>query len=170
VRDEGPWLYLTLGKKSEMGVLSRLIVAVNEIDGGGESPVPNVQSPAGGPGGDQGQVGDARTAMNQRGRPANPRLANGQTPDDAGDEDQADSASRARSEALARAAARASSGRVGRVPPSGQAQQEAAAGPSMNLGGEAPSGGWRSLLDARGRGRSKSRNSGGDDNEEKPEQ
>ena len=68
VRDEGPWLYLTLGKKSEMGVLSRLIIAVNDIDSiedGKSVPVPNVQSPAGGSGG--GQTPVARATATPRG-------------------------------------------------------------------------------------------------------
>ena len=170
VRDEGPWLYLTLGKKSEMGVLSRLIVAVNDIDGSGESPVPNVQSPAGGSGGGQGPAVNARTASTQRGRPANPRGASNQNVTDSPDAKQADAATRARGEALARAASRAASGRVGRVPPKNGEQQDTAVDPSSNLAGETPSNGWRSLLGDKSRGRTGARDSGRDNQkEEKPQ-
>ncbi len=150
VRDEGPWLYLTLGKKSEMGVLSRLIVAVNEIDGiekGQSAAVPNVQSPAGGSGG--GQAAGARATATPRGRTAANAPAGGQ----------AEAASRARSDALARAANRASTGRVGRVPPSGKVQEQPVADSSSELGSSSSSSSWRSLLDSGSRGRSSSSDS-----------
>lgn len=160
VRDEGPWLYLTLGKKSEMGVLSRLIVAVNEIDGikdGQSASVPNVQSPAGGSGG--GQAAGARATATPRGRTAAANVPAG---------GQAEAASRARSDALARAANRASTGRVGRVPPSGKVQEQPVADSSADLGSSSSSG-WRSLLESSSRGRSSSSDSGTDrQTEEKP--
>lgn len=157
VRDEGDWLYLTLGKRSEMGVLSRLILAVNDIDSledGESSPVPNVQSPAGGPG--RGPAAGTRAAATQRGRTAGTRQGGASVPVNA----QTEVASRARSDALARAARRTSTGRVGRVPPSGTALEPSAAGPGADVAGGAASSGWRSLLDNSGRGRGSTRDSG----------
>jgi hypothetical protein len=171
VRDEGLWLYLTLGKKSEMGVLSRLIVGVSEIDGSGDgkpAPVPNVQSPAGGSGG--GQSPGALAAANQRGGSPGGRAASAQQQADVPADAQAEDASRARSDALARAAQRASTGRVGRVPPSGNAQEQPPGDPGSDLGGSSASGGWRSLLENRKRGRSQGRGSGTNpESEENPD-
>lgn len=170
VRDEGPWLYLTLGKKSEMGVLSRLIIAVNDIDSiedGKSVPVPNVQSPAGGSGG--GQTPVARATATPRGRPLGGRSASAQQGANVPADAQAEAASRARSDALARAAKRASIGRVGLVPARGEGQEQVVVEASSDLGGGTSSSGWRSLLDDKGRGRSTSGTSGTDrQTEEKP--
>jgi len=153
VRDEGAWLYLTLGERSEMGVLSRLIVTVNDIESltdGKSVPVPNAQSAAGGP------ASRVRATASQRGRPPGARSGNtlqgGGAPGDA----QAEAATRARSDALARAANRASTGRVGRVPPTGKGQEVPAEATGSDLAGGISNGGWRSLLDDSGRGRSTS--------------
>jgi hypothetical protein len=158
IRRDGPWSYLTLGKRSEIGVLDRLIASVEEVAGPPATALPNVQAAAAGGGGGGGV--DVRG-----GRPAPNRIV-GQ-PDDILDQpipmtlegqggpdpDAAAAAARARSDALARAAARGGRGRIPSAQADGEEQPEGA--PGAELGGAVSPGRWPSLLD-RGRGRAPS--------------
>ena len=155
VRDEGQWLFLTLGKKSEMGVLARLISSVDEIEGEAPAQLPNVVSPAGGSAGASvnrgGSVGN-RMAGSQRQRTGQQAPTEQVGNDDA---EQMAEADLARNDALARAAARSSrSGRIGVVPPATPAQQENGDPPSVDLTNTNTPDGWRSLLDDSRGGRS----------------
>jgi hypothetical protein len=156
VRDEGQWLFLTLGKKSEMGVLARLISSVDEIEGEAPAQLPNVVSPAGGSGGasvNRGGTVGSRVAGSQR-----PPRAPRQSPmeqvgnDDAEQQGEADLA---RNDALARAAARAGrSSKIGLAPGTAPSQEENGEAANTDLSNTNTPDGWRSLLDDSRGGRS----------------
>jgi hypothetical protein len=156
VRDEGQWLFLTLGKKSEMGVLARLISSVDEIEGEAPAQLPNVVSPAGGSGGasvNRGGTVGSRVAGSQR-----PPRAPRQSPmEQVGNDDaeQRAEADLARNDALTRAAARAGrSSKIGLVPGTAPSQEENGDAANADLSNTNTPDGWRSLLDDSRGGRS----------------
>jgi hypothetical protein len=146
VRDEGQWLFLTLGKKSEMGVLARLIASVDDIEGDAAAQLPNVQSAAGGNSVNRGGTVGSRMTGSQRSpaRQQPPMVQGGAAA--AGQQEEAD---RARSDALSRASARATrSSKLGLVPRTIPPPGEEAVTAGTDLASTTDtSAGWRSLLD-----------------------
>ena len=153
VRDEGQWLFLTLGKKSEMGVLTRLIASVDDIEGEAPAQLPNVQSAAGGgtTANRGGTVGNRMAGGQRSAAGRQPPMVQGGAAA-AGQQVEAD---RARGDALSRAAARATRGsKLGLIPGSTPPAGEGETPESTDLSTAGTSAGWRSLLDDSRGGRS----------------
>ncbi len=161
-RTEGDWGYLVLGKRSEIGVPGKLIAQVLDVTSAQPATVPNVQAAAGGGGGGVDPSG---------GRPAPTRIVGQADPameqpipltlEGQGgiDPDAAAAAARARSDALARAAAR--SGRLRGTGGQEGAEGDPEAPPGLELGGGSGlgPGNWPSMLD---RGRPRGRDAAAD--------